>query len=140
MPTFEIHSLDLGPSDLQGQLPVRAGIVRQMVGPDRDDYLLARLERPIRYHYPASFDTTRTQNEFLATDQSGPFVWIYVIVVCARLVGTRFHAHMRSLPINIAFVTDNTIGSDQRLDFAKIEFVGVGFADAVPDGAPNSED
>ncbi|WP_264068048.1 SseB family protein [Mycolicibacterium komossense] len=109
-----------------------------MPGPDRDDYLVARLERPIKYHYPDAFDTARAQHDFLATDEDGPFVWIYVIVACARLVGTRFHAQMRSLPINIAFVIDNTLGNDERLDFAKVEFAAVGFADAVPEPTPSN--
>ncbi len=133
MATFVIRSLDLGPTDFGGQLPVRANITRQIPGPDRDDYLVSILERPIKYHYPAAFSTTRAQHAFLATDEDGPFLWVYAIVVCARLVGTRFHARMRSMPINIAFVIDNTLGNDERLDFGKVEFAAVGFADAVPE-------
>ena len=133
MASFELRELDLGPEDLVSQLPIRARVVRQMACRDRDDYLAARLERPIKYHYPAEFDTGKAHPKFLARDADGPYVSIHVIVVCARIVGERLHPEMKSFPVNIAYVIDNRVGINAVLDFAKIEYVGVGFVDDVPD-------
>lgn len=38
--------------ELQAQLPGTAKLTRRFSGPDRDDYFLAILEQPIKYHPP----------------------------------------------------------------------------------------
>jgi hypothetical protein len=35
---------------------------------------------------------------------------------------------MKDLPVNIAYVVDNSLLNDEALDFAKGEYVAIGFA------------
>ncbi|HXR44144.1 MAG TPA: hypothetical protein VN759_05010 [Pseudolysinimonas sp.] len=129
MPGFVITRLDLGPAELEAELPIRADALRVMPGSDRPDYVLARLERPIRFRTPIGFDLTRTEERFRGRDAAGDFVVVQGIVVCARFVGQRFSSGMKDLAVNIAYVIDNTLANDPTVDFAKLEFAAVGFVD-----------
>jgi hypothetical protein len=44
------------------------------------------LDEPIEYHPAREFDWTRTQAEFVGTDDAGWFVWICAIVTPAARV------------------------------------------------------
>jgi hypothetical protein len=131
MPGFVLTRLDLGPAELEAALPLRADALRVMPGADRPDYLLARFERPLRYRTPVGFDMDRADPALRGSDEQGPFVIVQGIVVCARFVGQGFRSGMRDLAVNIAYVIDNTVANDASVDFAKLEYVAVGFIDDV---------
>jgi hypothetical protein len=146
MPYFTLDSVDYDQSggglpfamtELQEQLPVAVKAVRQIPGPDRDDYFLGLLQRPITYHPRPDFDWTRTQPEFIGRDDAGPYLSIYAVVVCSLFVGTQLHAGMRSLPVRVALVIDNALGRDDTLDFRKCEYAAQGFISDLP-GGPDS--
>jgi hypothetical protein len=120
-------------SGLQNQLPVAAKLVRWMAGPDRDDYVLGFLERPIKYHPAPEFDWTRTQPEFIRIDDTGRLVSIYAVIICALFTDTQMHAGMRAFPVRVALVIDNTLGRDETLAFGKCDYVGQGFISDLPD-------
>lgn len=115
--------------ELQGQLPLTAKLARRIPGPDRDDYFMALLERPIKYHPSAQFDWTRPQSEFIATDAEGRFIWIYAVIMASLMAGTQVHAGMKGFPVRVAYVIDNTVGRDDQLEFSKCDSIGWGFID-----------
>ncbi len=148
MITFRLDSIDWDQSgggvpgaiaDAQSQLPVDASPRLTLPGPDRPDYVLCVLEQPIRYRIGADFDLSRTQPEFRRTDPHGAFLLIHAVVVCALFRGEQLHAGMRSLPVRVAYVIDNTVGSDTQLDFGKCDYIGQGFLTDVT-GARSSTD
>ena len=122
--------------ELQRQLPITAKPLRWIAGPDRPDYLLALLERPIKYHPDEQFDWERTQSEFVGTDDDGRFVWIYAIIVGSLFAGTQMHAGMKSLAIRLAYVIDHTVGRDDQLVFDKCDYIGQGSASDLPAEPP----
>jgi hypothetical protein len=129
MPGFVLTRLDIGPAELESELPLRAEALRVMPGSDRPDYVLARFEHPLKYRVPLGFDMARADPSLRGRDENGDFVIVQGVVVCARFVGQGFRAGMRDLAINIAYVIDNTIIQDALVDFAKLEYVAVGFVD-----------
>jgi hypothetical protein len=131
MPGFVLTRLDLGPAELEAALPLRADALRVMPGSDRPDYLLARFEKPLKYRTPVGFDQNRADASLRGTDEQGDFVIVQGIVVCARFVGQGFTTGMRGLAVNIAYVIDNTLANDASVDFAKLDYVAVGFIDDV---------
>ncbi|VAZ61075.1 hypothetical protein [Mycobacterium kansasii] len=109
--------------ELQRQLPITAELWRRIPGPDRPDYFLAGLEQRINYHPIDGFDWARCQPEFLARDDSGPFVWVYAVIVASLIEGTQLHAGMQEFPVRLAYVIDNTVGHDAQLEFAKCDYI-----------------
>jgi hypothetical protein len=119
--------------ELRAQLPRTARIARRIPGPDRDDYFSAIFSLPIKYHPAQQFDWARTQPEFIAADDAGQFLWIGAIIIASLQKGTRLHAQMKNFPVYVAYIVDNTVGLDDRLDFAKCDSIGWGTINAVPD-------
>ncbi|MFC5502017.1 hypothetical protein ACFPJ4_07165 [Lysinimonas soli] len=132
MPSFVITALDSGPAEFEAVLPLRARVLRVVPGPDRADYVLCFAERPIPFRPPAGFDLDRTQPGFRTRDEDGEVILVQGLVVCTRMVGDSFSAGMTGLPINIAYVIDNTVTLDAALDFGKIEFAAIGYVDDSP--------
>jgi hypothetical protein len=52
-------------------------------------------------------------------------------VLCARLVGQTINLAMRDLPVNIAYVIDDSQMGDPGVLFTKCYFAAVGFASTV---------
>ncbi|MDT5092168.1 MAG: hypothetical protein QOH60_1531 [Mycobacterium sp.] len=129
---FVLHTVDVGPQDLPGQLPLRATIVGRLTGIDRDDYWCAHLDAPLKYHLPAGFDRRRTASTALSDDQDGPLLWVEHLVVCSRQSGTRLRSGMTNLAVNIAYVVDPSLCNEDRLDMRKIDYVAVGEIDDSP--------
>ncbi|HYB36497.1 MAG TPA: hypothetical protein VEF72_12490 [Mycobacterium sp.] len=111
---------------LQAQLPITAKLARRIPGPDRDDYFMAILEHPIKYHPSTQFDWTRPQPEFIAADANGQFLSIYAIIIASLMAGTQIHAGMKGFPVRVAYVIDHTVGRDDQLDFSKCDSIGWG--------------
>jgi hypothetical protein len=109
---FSITKLDHRSEDLDGSYPVRGEILRQIPGPDTPNYFLAALD--------------------------APFIWkkgnkrITHLIIGARMVGGVLSPAMRGLPINIGYMTDDSLLSDSKFSFAKGHFAAIGFADGEP--------
>lgn len=150
MITFRLDSIDWDQggggvpdaiADAQAQLPVQASPQVTLPGPDRPDYVLCVLERPLHYRPGPDFDLSRTQPEFRQDDEHGLILFVHAVVVCALFRGDQLHAGMRSLPVRVAYVIDNTVGSDTRLDFGKCDYIGQGFltdVTAAPSPTPHT--
>lgn len=110
-----IHDVDYAPEDLYSLAPIQLDLIRQIPGSDRPDYWIGRLESSI---YWAEGKTSALQR-------------IDYLIVCARWVGTQIGFDFRSLPVGIAFVTDETVLGDSTLDFAKLRYVAIGTASVV---------
>jgi hypothetical protein len=111
---IKVTGVDYAPDDLYGQTPFTAQILRQLPGPDRQDYWLAELATPLKWQHDGS--------ESLVTH----------LVVAARWVGGVIAPGAHYLPINIAYVTDQSLLSDTHLDFAKSHYCAIGVADVSP--------
>lgn len=104
-----IKELDNGPEELHDQLPLLIELIRPLNAPDGSDYALAELDKAFEWKGKE----------------------ITHIIVGARFGGSRVGRGMEELPINIALVIDNSLLNDSDLDFAKGEYVAIGFATDV---------
>ena len=55
-------------------------------------------------------------------------------MLAARWQGTRIEPDVEHLPIGIAYVTDNTVLEESRLDFVKCHYIAIGIASDTSDG------
>lgn len=127
-PLVAITSFDEAPIELTWQTPMNGELYRLMPGPDRPDYSVMVLERPIHFYPSERFDVGRVPAPRQVPDRKGrPMVRVDALVVCARFVGQQLHAGMRDLAVNIAYVIDDSLLGDPSLDLAKIEYAAIGF-------------
>lgn len=105
-----VTRIDHGPEELEAQLPLGIGLVRVLPGPDRPDYWLGRLERPLRW-----IDGTTER-------------WIGHVILTARWQGTQIALGAADVPVNLAYVTDLSLLDDDALEFRKCAYVAVGTA------------
>lgn len=140
-PQITIDGIDLGPDDLAAQLPRRAELYRPIPGPDRPDYALAVVRDS-----PLTFDTTltalraggvdpaRADPDLIRYAADGEHVrlFVYGLVLAPRIVGDSIHLSMRGMPVALAYVVDNTVMRDERLDLAKCYYAAVAFVSSVP--------
>ena len=113
-----IASIDSGPPELDSRLPLMVTLMRQLEGKDRPDYWLASLHVPIRW-LAGSEERTVTH-----------------LVLAARWEGQRIQPGIRDVPIAIAYVLDDSLLQDRRLDFTKCEYVAAGEASDPALSAP----
>jgi hypothetical protein len=86
------------------------------------------LRRPVHFYPTEGFDLGRVEVEQQVPDRKGrPMVRVHALVVCARFVGHQLRPGMVDLPVNFAHVIDNSLAKDEHVDFAKVEYAGVGF-------------
>jgi len=104
-----IADLDDAPDEMRSQAPFRVHLSRQLPGSDRPDYWLGRLSHPLRWRHDG-----REQQ-------------ITHVILAAKLVGQRIDVE-RTLPVAIAYVTDQTQIEDRSVDFGKCAYVAVGMA------------
>jgi hypothetical protein len=104
-----ISDVDYAPADLGPQTPLTVDLIRELPGPDRPDYWLGRLIKPLRWN------------------RDGEGREVTHLVLAARLQGTRI-GRDRQLPVGIAYVTDPTLLQDARVDFGKCSYVAIGMA------------
>jgi hypothetical protein len=137
---FIIKSAQTGAVELRKHLPAGAATVRCLTdAAGNDEFWCARLDEPVKYRFPAEFSTEHCQPEFLGRDAAGPFLWVGVVVVHARTAGQRLHPGMRNLSVDLAYVTDLTLGQDAVLDPAKVTRVAVAELDDSADASPEEE-
>ncbi|GAA2161544.1 hypothetical protein FHX52_3368 [Humibacillus xanthopallidus] len=127
-PLVSITHFDTAPRELEWQLPLEGELYRLIPGPDRPDYSLLVLERPLHFYPATGFDLGRVEADQQVEDRKGrPMVRVHALLVCARFVGQQLHPGMHDLAVNIAYVIDNSLARDAVVDFAKIEVAAVGF-------------
>jgi hypothetical protein len=103
------------PEDLYGQVPFTAKLLRKVAGPDKPDYWLAELEKPLSW-----------------VDAGAPRQ-ITHIVVAARYEGQTIAEDFTRLIVGLAYVTDASVLNDADLTFAKCRYVAIGEMEAVRD-------
>lgn len=116
--TLTITSVDHAPGDLHEQTPLIVELLRELPGDDRPDYWLARPRSPLRWLH---------QNHQRQ---------IAHLVLAARWEGLRIERGVRNLPVGIAYVTDESLLDDSRLDFSKCSYVAIGLCHDTTAGAP----
>jgi hypothetical protein len=106
-----IKSVDHAPEDLYDQTPIRARLVRMLAGSDRRgrNYWLAELATPISW------------------TKDGVARSISHLLIAARWEGTSIQPGA-TIPVNIAYVTNDAILSSQVLDLRHTEYVAIGMA------------
>ena len=105
-----ITSVDYAPEDLYDQVPLVVDLIREIPGDDRPDYWLGSVQRPIRW----LVDNHVRQ--------------VTHLVLAARWQGTAIVAGVESLPVGIAYVTDQSVLDDARLDLTKCAYVAIGLS------------
>ena len=116
-----------GPTELTSQLPLRGELAGVIPGPDRPDYCLVVLDRPIAFEPPEDFDRDRIRQS--AIDQMAldldDVLPIGTLVVAARQTGIQISPTMVDLVVNIAYVLDESVLTDELLEFDKVHFVAI---------------
>ena len=139
-PQIVITAVDTAPPDLAAQLPLRAELVRILPGSDRPDYSLAVAKEPIRFHTTVAHleqsgvDLSTADPQMIRVNDDGSVdLIVFGLVLCARAAGETIHLSMKDLPVNIAYVIDNTQMADAEVIFAKNYFAAVGFISMAED-------
>ena len=118
MPLFEkskttnqyvLHDLDNGPESLRTELPIKVNFLRMIAGPDRPDYSLFELDHSVEHQ------------------KDGETLTISHVVLAPRMVGQSIEANVENLGVGVAFVTDESLLEDKRLDFNKADYVAICF-------------
>lgn len=105
-----VTSVDYSPPELNEQVPFRIKLLRLVPGPDRSDYWVGEMVKPLRW----ISDNHERQVEN--------------VVVCARWQGTQIMPLVGDLPINIAYITDPSQLGDASISFGKCKYVAIGVA------------
>ena len=112
-----VTSVDHAPEELHRQVPFVVELKRQLPGPDRPDYWLGQLVRPLTW-----IDQNHEKQ-------------ITHVIVAARWHGTQIGENFENLPIGLAYVIDATQLNDQVVDFAKCTYIAIGMATVARSGA-----
>jgi hypothetical protein len=107
---FIIDRFDTASAEVATRAPIAGHFIGVRPGPDRPDYCFIALRDPIAV--------------------GGR--WVRMLVVCARLAGEQVTPTAKDLGVNVALVLDDMAFRDPVLDFAKVDYVGVGFLTVVP--------
>lgn len=127
-PRASITHFDTAPDEFAWQLPINGELYRVIPGPDRPDYSIMLLERPLHVYPGPHLDLRRVDHDLVGEDRQGrPMARAHALVVCARFTGQQLHPGMTDLPVNIAVVIAESVLTDAQLDFAKISYAATGF-------------
>jgi hypothetical protein len=127
-PLVSITRFDDAPRELEWQLPLQGELYRLIPGPDRPDYSLLVLERPLHFYPAPGFEMDRVAADSRVEDRRGrPMVRVHALLVCSRFVGQQLAPGMRDLAITIAYVLDISLAQDAVVDFAKVEVAARGY-------------
>lgn len=120
--------------DLNNQMPKTYELRGVMPGPGGIDYLCGLSRESIVYRPAADFDWSKAVHpELIRTDDRGRYLLVNVISVAPFFAGTYFHRGMRSFAVAIAFVLDYSMAQDDELTMAKVDYIGVGHIDDIPE-------
>lgn len=99
----------------QNASEVTGEIVKQLQGTDGNEYYLLRLDKSLEY-------TEREKSELYKTNY---------LIVGGRFKGQPLQKGAASTVVNVAIVKDETLISDEILDFSKAIFAGFGEATEI---------
>jgi hypothetical protein len=100
-----ITSVNNAPPELRGRAPFAVYLIRQMPGPDRSDYWLCRLERPIVWWQQR--EKQKVTHVILAVnDQTA-----------------KIEDGIQSHPVSLAYITDDSEVDAQTIDFSKCKYI-----------------
>lgn len=111
---IEISAISKGPDELSYQLPIQAKVLKQVPGKDRPDYFLAELEK----------------NIFWVNGKNGTNTEVSYLIVCSKKKNQSVAANMKDAVIAIAYVTDESLKTEPKLDFKKCKYIAIGKATA----------
>jgi len=120
---MELHvtSVDYAPEELYDQVPLVFDLIREIPGSDRPDYWIGKCKKPIRW-IDDNFEKC-----------------IEHVIVAARWEGTRIEPDVQNLPIGISYVVDESILTDDTLNFDKCKYVAIGVSHETSGGPPPKE-
>lgn len=113
-----ITSVDYAPEELYDQTPLVVHLIKELPGDDRPDYWLGEVKTPIKWLHE--------NHEKKITH----------LILAARWEGTRIEPHVKNLPVGIAYVVDQSLLDDERLNFRKCVYVAIGIAHENGSGVP----
>ena len=113
-----ITSVDYAPEELYEQTPLVVHLIKEMSGDDRPDYWLGEVKTPIKWIHE--------NHEKKITH----------LILAARWEGTRIEPHVKDLPVGIAYVIDQSLLDDKKLNFKKCEYVAIGISHETGGGDP----
>ena len=100
---FKLFDMDLGPNDLQDQLPIKVTLIKEYFNSSSEsDGWLAKCANPIKYG--------DLQIDF--------------VVIKPRFVGVTIKSAKR-ICFGVAFVTDNSMIKENSIDITKSEYVAI---------------
>ncbi|GAC1634540.1 MAG: hypothetical protein NVS9B10_30650 [Nevskia sp.] len=114
---FQITDVDYAPEDLYEQVPFDLTLIKELRGPDRPDYWLGSLAKPLLW-----LDNGITKS-------------ITHVMLTPRYVGVRIYPEIQEVTVGIAYVIDNSVLADAVLDLNKCFYAAIGTAHNI--GAPN---
>ena len=140
---FSIDNIDLGPDDLPAQLPKAGRLLAVRPGPDRPDYCVGVLDEAIWYRTTVDalrdggVDLAAADPDMIRVGEDGSvLLQVFGVIFAARIAGEAPHPGMRNFPVALAYVFDNTLLRDERIDFAKVIYAAVAFVTNVTEPAP----
>lgn len=107
---MKIWGVDYAPDELYDQLPLIINLIKKIPDVDGVDYWIGSIQKPILW-----IDNTTRR-------------YITHVIVSARYVGAEIKVGI-NLVINIAYVLDESVLTDDVLDFQKGKFIAIGIAD-----------
>ena len=133
-PQIVITGIDSGAPDLAAQLPLRGELYGILPGSDRPDYSLAGVNEPITFHTTVEqlerggVDVSTADPRMIKYNDDGTVdLIVFGLVLCARISGQTINLSMKDLPVNIAYIIDNSQMMDSEIIFSKSYFAAVGF-------------
>jgi hypothetical protein len=109
----EILSVDHSPKELDDAVPFSAELIRELPGPDRSDYWLARLAQPLSFSHKGHSYTVK---------------WV---VLAARYVGQSIRPRVGRIVIGLALVLDDSQVDLPALDMEKCLYAAIGEANII---------
>ena len=107
---IRISDPDSGPDWLVNKMPLEMRALRELDSDDGSQYILTEL----------------------ITSIEGPNVIITHLVVGARMIGMPLTGGVGGTPANVAYVSDQTLLTDKKIDFSKAEYVAIALASCIP--------
>ena len=111
-----ITMVDYAPEELHEQLPLVATLIKEIPGDDRPDYWLGEVKTPIKWIHE--------NHEKKITH----------LLLAARWVGTKIAPQAKDLAVGIAYVTDQSLLNDSKVDFNKTSYVAIGISHETEGG------
>jgi hypothetical protein len=134
-----LHDADMCLPQLETQLPLRVRPYRVLPGPDRPDYVLAITTEPIRFAFTAAelaganIEVSRMDPAMYRIRDDGTVTGVVrCVALCARIRGDAINPSMRDLPVNLAYVMDQTQLEALELSMDNVMYVGIMRATTAP--------